>query len=381
MKKIGISLFILGFNFLFAQSFDGMVGRILENNQELKAIRSMNRLEVLQAKNEMLPENPELEHEFKENNNYEIGVTQSFRFPTFYYHQYKNLQLTRAQQKAVFAAARLRILEEAGEYLHRLAYLNSQITVQKERLEKASRLLRYFEKQLAQGESTQLAVNEAKIYRIGYENRLSDLLAQMNEVKHHLKVLNGGISLSSGFQSMRSVSAELDTSDLKADYLINNPALALEAVNQQIAARNTKIARQSWLPDFQIGVHREKETGPLLHYGISLPLWKNKNKCDRAKAARNYHESNQLHIQQSISSQIDRLLEEYRLLKIKYNTNLKLQQSLNSEELLLKSMQLGEISVIDYFTELEKLYSFEDDLRKTKRDLQIVKVKLTSFRF
>jgi len=27
------------------------------------------------------------------------------------------------------------------------------------------------------------------------------------------------------------------------------------------------------------------------------------------------------------------------------------------------------------------LYSFEDDLRKTKRDLQIVKVKLTSFRF
>ncbi|MFP4546564.1 MAG: TolC family protein [Fidelibacterota bacterium] len=380
IKKVYLILTIFAVNFLFGQSYDEMVSQILENNRELKALRSMNRVEILRAKNELLPENPALKHEFKENDNYEIGITQSFRFPTFYYHQYKNLQLTKAQQKAVFEAARLKILEEAGGHLYHLAFLERQISIQKNRLDKASRLLDYFEKMMTEGESTQLAVNQAKIHKINYKNQLTDLLVQKNDVESQLKVLNGGSELKINLEIADQFSAIIDTTNLRSDYLQKNPALKLESLNHAIAMRNTKIAKQSWLPDFRIGVHREKETGPLFHYGISLPLWKTKNKGHRAKAARNAHQANQLQKQHSVTAKINRLLEQYRLLKLQYDTNLELKQSLNSEELLTKSLEVEEISAIEYFTELEKLYNFEDEFRKTRLGLQIVIVQLTSFR-
>ncbi|MBN2281065.1 MAG: TolC family protein [Candidatus Marinimicrobia bacterium] len=376
--KFILLIFILcGTNFLLARQLEDILSEILENNQELKAISAMNKLEILNAKNELLPENPALEQEFHENDNYEIGITQSFQFPTFYYHQYKNLQMTKAQQEAIYKATKVRILEEAKINLYSLNYLLNQIRIQKKRLEDANQLTSHFEKLLTQGEITQLELNQAKIHQVSYDNSLRDLLIQKAEVSETLKMLNGGIEVESHVIQYQEPTLEIES--LKEDFLQNNPDLAIETINQQIAARNTKIAKYEWLPYFRIGVHKGKESDPMLHYGISIPLWKNRNRIKRAKAVQLYNNANLEYTTQSVASEFNKLASEYKLLQQKLQQNLKLH--LNSHELLEKSLEVGEISSIEYFTEIENLYEFEDHISKTNLDLEIVKVKLTSFKF
>jgi len=377
MKKIFLILTIFGLNILFAQQMEDALSEILKNNQELKAISEMNKLEVLNAKNELIPDNPELEQEFRENNNYEIGITQSFQFPTFYYHQYKNVQLTKKQQEAIYRATKVRILEEAKIGIFKLSYLENQTKIQEERLENATQLASYFIKMLNEGEITQLELNQAKIHKIAFDNQLQNLHIEKAEVVESLKLLNGGNDVN--LSIIEYSKNQLNIKNLKDEYLEKNPDLAIEQINQQIADRHTKIAKYGWLPDFKLGVHKEKESDPMLHYGISIPLWKNRNHVNRAKANQRYNATNLQYTKQSVVSKFDQLGLQFSILQNKLNLNLSL--DLNTKELLEKSLKAGEISSIEYFTELENLYEFEDELLKTKLDLEVVKVKLTSFKF
>jgi len=381
MKKIYLILIILlGSNVLLAHTSDEILNQVLENNQELIALRELNKLTILNAKKDLLPENPELEQEFKEKDNFEIGITQAFQFPTYYYHQYKSLQLTREQQATVFQAARQKIIEETKINLHKLAFLEYQIKQQQTRLKKADQFQKFFNVLLEEGEISQLTLNQAKIHKIEYQNLLTDLLNRKTTIKKSLQILNGGKSLKTGEINFSEPVKLISTNNLKDDYLRHNPELQLKKINHQIAESDTKIAKYNWLPNFRIGVHQEKEAGPFLHYGISIPLWKNKNKVARAKASQNYSQATRHQSEISVEAEIDQLLAQYEATEKKYQSNLHLQKNLNSEQLLEKSLRAGEISAIEYFTELEKLYRFEDQLQQTKLDLKLLIVRLISFR-
>ncbi len=378
MKKL-LLFIIISIQVGVAQQFNSVFNQILQHNQELKAIRALNQTRVLSAKDKLIPANPEFQQEFKENNNYEIGLTQRFQFPTFYYHQYKKLKLTQKQQRILYKATRQRLLETAKIFIYKYGYLTQQIELLKNRFAKATQRHQFFETLLAEGEISQLAFNQSAIHKVKYENQLSDLKQQLVAVSQKLTVLNGGKQLDLD-NFAKSVDLNLvNTQNLKQRYLTQNPQFQLQQVNQQLAHKNTTITKYKWLPDFRIGVHKEKESDPMLHYGISIPLWKNKNRVDRAQAAQNYHTANKQFTKQSVISKIDQLLAQYELVKKQHHTNLRLKKQLNSKKLLEKRLKTEEISIIEFFNELEKLYAFEDELAKTKLDLQILIVKMTSF--
>lgn len=380
MKKLLIILTIIFVNNLFAQNnIDDILYTILKNNHELQAIRQLNKFEILQAKDELIPENPEFEQEFQENNNYEIGITQRFQFPNYYYHQYKNLQLTKEQQQSIYMAAKQKVLEKAKITIFTLQYLEKQIKIQESRLKNAKLLDAYFTKMLDEGEITQLQSNQVKIHKTSFENQLNEFLSEKIEMVETLKTLNGGLDIDLNISEFSSDIPVVNIKKIEQDYLAKNPTLKIEQINQQIANRNFQIAKYSWLPDFNIGVHTDKESNTNLHYGISIPLWKNRNKINRAKAGQRYQEANLKHTEASLTSEFRSLTTQYSLLSSSYKTYTMIKQALNSKELLEKSLREQEISSIEYFTELENLYNFEDNFLKARLDLEIVITRLTSF--
>ena len=381
MKKIYLILTIFCLNFLFAQNnIDDLLTQILENNQELIVLKQFNQLEKLNAKNELIPNNPEFEYSYKENGNYEAGITQSFQFPTYYYHQYKNMQLTKEQQKTIYQVAKMKVLEEAKIYISKLIFFEKQLKIQKIRLNNAEKLNHYFEKLLSEGEITQLTLNQSKLHRINYKNKLSDLSADKNEILNSLKLLNGNKKLDVSITDFPKLLKLANSNILQQEYLKNNPLLELEKINQEISNRNLKIAKYSWLPDFRLGVHTDKEKNTNLHYGISIPLWKNSNKINRAKVNQRYQEENLKYSKQIITSEIKNLFKTYLIMNEKYNKNLELNNTINSKALLEQSLKVQEISAIEYFNELETLFQFEDDFLKSRLGLDILETKLTSFR-
>jgi hypothetical protein len=149
----------------------------------------------------------------------------------------------------------------------------------------------------------------------------------------------------------------------------------LQYVQKEIllGKQEEKLTRAMNLPKFSAGYMSEKTSDE--HFqgvmvGISIPLWENKNTVKRIKA-------------QTIASgqlEYDTKIRLYNQMKERYNKARSLQailadyretlSSVNSSALLLKALETGEISLIEYMMELSVYYDTVDNILQTERDLQ-----------
>jgi outer membrane protein TolC len=102
--------------------------------------------------------------------------------------------------------------------------------------------------------------------------------------------------------------------------------------------------------------------------GASIPLWTNKNKVEAARLNNQYHELD-------YESRIMEVRSETRK---QYNTSVSLKEDLQtwrstldelqSIEVLQKSLNMDQISVLDYYREVQYYYGVYDEYLALERD-------------
>jgi len=127
------------------------------------------------------------------------------------------------------------------------------------------------------------------------------------------------------------------------------------------------------LPKFKAGYMSEFTAGQDFQgvsFGISIPLWENKNKIKYAKlkteAIQNYESANKLQYYNSLKSLHSTAIALQKSVN-EYETNL---QTFNNSELLYKTLEKGEIDLINYIMELSFYYESYSNLLEMKRELQ-----------
>jgi outer membrane protein TolC len=357
-------------------SLQAVLDSIAANNLQIKASSENRDAEAAFARTGLNPVDPQVEYGYFPGNKSEIGIkttlsiSQSFYFPTVYTRKRTSAKLSGEKSDELHRFnARYILIEAASHYLE-LVYLHKYGIELKKRTAEAENVKTLVEKRLQAGDANQLEVNKASMEAIRWTNELNLNIARRAEKEELLIAMNGNKSfvfVNPGYPIWQLLS--VDTISSKA--INNDPALKAMGYDQQIAANNVKLQQSLWLPQFKAGYGQETILDGSyrgVQAGISIPLWQNKNTVKYASLQQLAIECSALAYRQQLQSTITAKYQVVASLKNSLDDYQKLVENIKSQDLLQKSLQSGNISVLEYYRELLAWYETYDRYLVSARD-------------
>ncbi len=385
---INIGLVLLCINAKAQSSITSVISEIAKNNKSIQAVNQYYTAQNMLFKTGITPANPTVEYDLLFGNSNEIGnqsefsITQQFDFPTTYLRQSELAKTKSAQIEYQLTAARQDILLEAKMYCIELVYqhkLRNQLASQQNYIEQ---ILASFQVKLEKGDGNLLDVNKAKLQLIEINKELVATTSEINQLGIKLTELNGGTAIvftDTVYPNMREIPEFVQ---LESNYEAADPLLKILQQQQLIAQQEIGVAKALRLPKIELGYHYQGLLGQNyngFHTGISIPLWEHKNIVDYKQAALL---TSDLELQAHVNEHyfhIKHIYEKYTNLSITLNEYQAIFETINNVTLLNKALQLGEISAITYFTELNYFLMAYTNYLETEKDYHLVIAELFKY--
>jgi outer membrane protein, heavy metal efflux system len=364
----------------FAQtSIDQLLKEVERNNKSIIAEKQHWEAQKISYKTGLTPDNPKAEIDYMvgrpegAGNQRDIVVTQAFDFPTSYAKRksFSNEQIENVENQV--NAFRQEVLLEAKllciEFIYRTK-LNEQL---KERLNNADRLLTATNQQIERGETSILNVNKVKLLQLEIRSQ-SDLNAtEIKTIQHKLDELNGGNPLNTSGIVLSPEVVLQPFEEIDSLIEANDPVVKSIKQEKEISATQLSLTKSLSLPKLEGGYHQQAILGQTyegFHFGVTIPLWENKNKVKTQRARLMFSEfAIQEHRTQHYFEN-KRLYEEYLNWRNTYSQYRDILESANNEELLGKALQHGEINLIEYLMETRYFYDAINRSLEAEKELQ-----------
>jgi outer membrane protein, heavy metal efflux system len=380
MKKslyIILPLLILSVNIKAQTTVDSVLSNIAKNNKAILANVQYWEAKKLEYKTGLTPYNPKVDYDYlngspaNAGNQTDFAVTQSFDFPTAYS---KKIQLSNEQIKLtefLMISTRQNVLLEAKLICIELFYRNKLQAELIKRKQNTEKWLTAFQIKLDKGEGNILDVNKAKLQLIEINAAFQENLSTINQLNQKLTELNGGIVLEFT-DTVYSPLPSIPTFDsLETEIVANDPVRKYLEQEKVIGQKEVELSKAMSLPKLETGYHYQAILGQTfqgIHFGLTIPLWENKNKVKAQQANLAFYDFNlQDHFNEHYFD-IKQKYEKQSNLKITLTEYDTLFASLNNVELLDKSLSLGQISTIEYFVEMTYYYDALNNYLKTQKE-------------
>jgi len=366
-------------------SFSGILQQIEKNNLELKAL--LKNLEgrqlELQSRNN-LPD-PQLgayylpfgEHSTGDYT--EFQVSQSFEFPTVYSARGSLIEKQSAQLALDYQLKRQEILAQAKAYCLNLIYLNKRLATETLRVEQAKQVFAQVQELYEKEQVGILELNKAKVSWMQEQFKTQQIESDVSNVMLQLTNLNGGISVDF-FTQEYGTSLVLDSKDsLWNTKQTQDPELLQLKQQELIAQQSLNLAKNNGLPFLTVGYNNQGVSGERFsgfYAGTTIPLWSNRNKVKAAEAQFNFQQSygSVKHLQAYTS--FEKQYNDYTIRLATFREYEATLKGLNSDELLLQAYQLGELSFLEYYMELQFYRQAYDAMLNMQYELYICQNQL-----
>lgn len=368
-----------------AQSVEESIGRVLEsveqNNAALKARRNLTAAQSLEARTGNSLQNPEVAFGYKWGDPASLGhggeltVAQGFDFPTSYIYRNRLARSRAEQYDYEYAAYRQQLLFETQSLCVEIIALRQQHNLLGKAMENASKVSDVFARRLEAGDANILEANKAAYEFIGARNEYKlneiELVAALNRLTN----LNGG-------EPLEFVAAEFPQwpvlsprPEIVAMYESASPVLLALLSEKDAAAHGIKLSRSMGLPKFSLGfkhefIAGEKFNGPVV--GMSIPMFGNRNNVKHAVAQSQFADSQYQSGLVDMRSELAKLYAQAGLLAETLEEYRRITGHARSIELLNKALDAGQISVTEYFDELQPIYAAYLTLIQVERDYHLV---------
>ena len=391
MKKIIyiiLPLLISAMNVNGQTTIDSVLVNIAKNNKTIVANTKYWEAKKLEYQTGLTPYNPKVDYDYligtpsNAGNQTDFAITQSFDFPTVYARkkQLSNEQIKQAEFQ--LNANRQEVLLEAKIICIELIYrnkFNSELTTRKQNTEK---WLTAFQKSLEKGQGNIMDVNKAKLQLIEINASFQENLSISNQVNQKLTELNGGVPIQFSDTAYSSFEFISDFETLEQEIEANDPVRKYLEQEKVIGQNEVSLSKSLTLPKIETGYHYQSILGQRfngVHFGLTIPLWENKNIVKTQQAELILNEANlQDHINEHYYD-IKQKYERMTNLKITLDEYQTLFSSLNNVELLDKSLSLGQISTIEYFMEMTYYYEALKNYLKTEMEYNKVVAELYKY--
>ncbi|MEI6680089.1 MAG: TolC family protein [Mariniphaga sp.] len=368
-------------------SLQSVLDSISVNNLQIKASSQNRDTEISSARTGLTPADPQVDYGYFPGSNSEIGtkttlsISQSFNFPTFYARKKDGAVLFGEKYKALHRNNIRHILFDAASLYIELVYQDKYCSELKKRSDDAEAVKIMFDKRVQKGDANQLELNKVQMEALHWSNELSIAEARRMEKKQILTAMNGGraIPFANPEYPMEQL---LPVDTILARAIHNDPILRAMGFDQQIAGNNVKLQKALWLPQFKAGYGQETILNGSyrgVQAGISIPLWQNKNTVKQAQLQQQSTESSAVSYLQQLQTTINAKYQVVFSLKKNLDEYRKITESIHSKELLQKSLNSGNISVLEYYRELSAWYEAYDRFLQSTRDYNIEMVYLRQY--
>jgi outer membrane protein, heavy metal efflux system len=373
----------------FAQNdADRVLKEVEANNRSIQANKKYWEAKRAEFKTGLTPYDPQVEYDYLfgspagAGNQKDFSVTQRLDFPSAYKRkrELSNTQIAqtdlqqRVYRQDVFLQAKLVTLQ--------IIYLNKKAAELNRRLANTQQLVGDYQKKLDKGDVIILDVNKAKLQLLNISNEVALNNNEIQVATTRLTELNGGqaIQVSDTTYPITPTVPDFETLDSLIEAA--DPILQVYEQEKEIMQKQIAVQKSMNLPKIETGYHSQGILGQSYrgaHAGITIPLWENKNRLKAAQANLDYATTNaQTHI-------IEHRLENkgyYDQLAVRLKSMQEYNQllsTLNNTALLNKALQLGQITIIQYFQDEAYYFSAYDKYLQMEWEYQQAVARLYKF--
>jgi outer membrane protein TolC len=250
------------------------------------------------------------------------------------------------------------------------------------RVDDAKRVADSYKLKLEIGQANIIEYNKAQVNLLNLNKELEFLEVEHKALLSQLKQFNGGIDIALDDVSFQKVDVSGDFESWYKTAEQNNPTLRWLHNEILISQEQKKLTSALSLPKFELGYMSESTSSEKYHgitFGISIPLWEHKNSSSYIKtkilSAQSMETDNKLRFYNYIRNLHSKVISLQNMLN-EYRSKLQLY---NSSDVLLKALNQGEISLLEYINELSFYYDSIDKVLELERSLYRVYEELRMY--
>ena len=386
-----LGLMLLGTLTTRAQSsIDQVLRNIETNNKSLQANTKMTDAQKLEAQTGKFLANPSVEWEqmWGNRNNpgseYTLTVKQSLDFPTTYSNKNKLANLKANTIGFQSAAYHQQLLLNAKQTCIEIIYLRKQKSLLDERLANAETMFALYKKRFESGDANQLELNKIQLELLNAQNQSRLNKAALTAAEEQLRNLNGGKPITFDATDYPAGEELINFDQLQAAFMDADPNLKSLTGNQEIANREVKLSRSLTLPKFDVGYKRNAASDHVASngfmVGVSIPLFENKNTVKKAKAQAEFATASLEDNRLNLKTNLQQLYQQAEALQISRADYAKVLEQQRNIELLNKALNAGQLSVIDYFTELSTIYDSHQSYLDVEKEYHSILAQLYQYK-
>lgn len=389
-KNILTLLLVLSINTAFAQyAYQNILDTIEVNSTVLSA--HYKQMEAGKAENNAhaLVENPEIEAGYKfgygeESSKIELGISQEFDFPTVYSHQNKIRKMSSQIIDIQYEIDRSSVLAEAQAICTELIFCKMKIALFKQNYDNATKIANAYQKMMEIGETNILEYNKSKMNLANAKNNYELEIIHHDNLMATLRIMNGGKDIDFQHEEYPVIFLPENFDEWYSHIENTNPVF--EQMRQQLAIdqQKVKLSKAQWFPKFSVGYgaemaqgHNEGEHGPSI--GLVLPLWHNKGTVKSAKLHAEAAETLLMNEKAVTYNYLNSLYAKAKALQGNIGTLAVSLQDFDSQALLLKAFENGELNLIDYVTETEYYQNAMLELYSAQYEMNATLIELMSY--
>ena len=365
-----------------------MLVNIANNNKTIAANIKYWDAKKLEYKTGLTPYNPKVDYDYligtpaNAGNQTEFAITQTFDFPTVYDRkkQLSNEQIKQAEFQ--LNANRQEVLLEAKLICIEMIYRNKLNSELSNRQKNTEKWLSSFQTGLEKGGGDIMDVNKAKLQLVEINAEFLENISIINQLTQKLTELNGGIPIQFSDTAYTSFLPISNFETLEQEIAALDPVRKYLEQEKAIGRNEVSLSRSLSLPKIETGYRYQTILGQQfngVHLGLTIPLWENKNKVKTKQAELILNEANLQDHTTTHYSEIRQKFERMINKKSTLDEYQRLFSSLNSVELLDKSLTLGQISTIEYFIEMTFYYEALKNYLKTEMEYNKVVAQLCKY--
>lgn len=386
-----LGLMLLGTLTTRAQSsIDQVLRNIETNNKSLQANTKMTDAQKLEAQTGKFLANPSVEWEqmWGNRNNpgseYTLTVKQSLDFPTTYSNKNKLANLKANTIGFQSAAYRQQLLLNAKQTCIEIIYLRKQKSLLDERLANAETMFALYKKRFESGDANQLELNKIQLELLNAQNQSRLNKAALTAAEEQLRNLNGGKPITFDATDYPAGEELINFDQLQAAFMEADPNLKSLTGDQEIANREVKLSRSLTLPKFDVGYKRNAASDHVASngfmVGVSIPLFENKNTVKKTKAQAEFATASLEDNRLNLKTNLQQLYQQAEALQISRADYAKVLEQQRNIELLNKALNAGQLSVIDYFTELSTIYDSHQSYLDVEKEYHSILAQLYQYK-
>ena len=373
----------------FAQSrYQWVLDSLEKNNPGFKALKAKNEAEKAEANATAFLDNPEVEFGYywgapsTIGKRWDLSVTQPFDMPSVYVHKNRIRKLMTEFSDNEYARHRIELITETKNACADMIYYNAYVTLYAHCVESARRVAELFERKMEAGECGILEYHRVEMDLAAIENKLHSAEAERDMMLDNLQMLNGGKPLAFDKDSFDDVVLPENFEQWFEKAAAKNPELRLLKQQQTLSEEQTKLAKAEWLPRMAVGYASENVVGETFR-GVTvqatLPLWHQKGTIKKARALEQYAQAEYDNTYARQYNQLKGLYRKAQTLKHNLQNLKETFAKYNSEELLLKAFEAGEIKLESYLQQVEFYHDSEIEILEIEHELEHTLLALEQF--